>query len=367
MWGELQNWQFGFLFLEDRNAVRPVWFDSLGAKSSCTLIRTPDIALLVDPGAAEMQPSYPLPQGRKKELRAEAVSAIVDAAKKADTVFISHYHYDHHLLRKEAPELYAGKRLWINDPNKWICRSQWERARKFLGQLAGAREIRGLSTGKGQRVMMAPEDPLDKLPLAASKDYGDYAQRKKELIRKGQLRFEQLVDFWSGNPAVSQGKLADVDFSFADGKRTRVGETLLRFTKPMFHGLEYTALGWVIGLAVEYQGAKVLYTSDLQGPTIEDYAQWIIEEDPTILIVDGPPTYMFGFMVNRINLDRCIENMCRIIRYTSAQTIIYDHHLLRERKFKERTGRVWDVAENEGKRLVTAAEQWGKEPLILSC
>ena len=33
--------------------VHLVWFDSMGAKSSCLLIETPDVKILVDPGAIE--------------------------------------------------------------------------------------------------------------------------------------------------------------------------------------------------------------------------------------------------------------------------------------------------------------------------
>jgi predicted metallo-beta-lactamase superfamily hydrolase len=36
--------------------------------------------------------------------------------------------------------------------------------------------------------------------------------------------------------------------------------------------------------------AEEIYTSHLQGPGIEDSAQWIIKENPDILILDGPPT-----------------------------------------------------------------------------
>ena len=39
--------------------VYPVWADSLGAKSFCTLIRTEDVSILVDPGVAIMHPSFP--------------------------------------------------------------------------------------------------------------------------------------------------------------------------------------------------------------------------------------------------------------------------------------------------------------------
>ncbi len=38
----------------------PIWFDSLGAKSMCTLVETPDVSVLIDPGAAIMHPSFPL-------------------------------------------------------------------------------------------------------------------------------------------------------------------------------------------------------------------------------------------------------------------------------------------------------------------
>jgi predicted metallo-beta-lactamase superfamily hydrolase len=72
------------------------------------------------------------------------------------------------------------------------------------------------------------------------------------------------------------------------------------------------------------------------------------------------------FVVNRIGLDLCIENMCGITLSTAAQAVIYDHHLLRERRHKERTARVGDVAKEEGKRMVSAAEQLVEGPVILN-
>jgi hypothetical protein len=337
----------------------------MGAKASSFLIQTPDIRLLVDPGTAEMQGSYPLPEPDKKSLRQKALQAIIGAAEEADTVFISHYHYDHHTLPEEASELYRGKRLWIKDPNRWICRSQWQRARKFLGQLCQRFEGRSLESISQQPGKIDGGDPLNGLPLALSRDYGDYQQRREELLGKGRANFEQLVQFWQTNPWVKETAIGGSEILFVDGRELREGETRIRFTRPLFHGLEYTALGWVVGLVVECGGARLLYTSDLQGPTIEDYAEWVIGESPSLIIADGPPTYMLGYMVNRINLERSVENMCRILRQTPARVVVYDHHLLREPRFRERTGKAWEVADNEGKRLVTAAELLGQEPLVL--
>ncbi|RLG02280.1 MAG: MBL fold metallo-hydrolase, partial [Thaumarchaeota archaeon] len=105
--------------------------------------------------------------------------------------------------------------------------------------------------------------------------------------------------------------------------------------------------------------------SDLEGPVIEDQAQRIIEEDPNILIVDGPSTYLIPYMLNLINLRRAIENMCKIIKSVNSELIIYDHHLPREPKYRERVKEVYETAENEKKKVITTAEYLGKEPAVL--
>ena len=47
--------------------IEPVWFDSLGAKSSCTLVETPDVKILIDPGIVAMQPSFPASDAKKRQ------------------------------------------------------------------------------------------------------------------------------------------------------------------------------------------------------------------------------------------------------------------------------------------------------------
>jgi len=337
-----------------------IWFDSLGAKSSSILVETPDLKILVDPGVAAMQPSYPLPASEKEHLRQTALEAIKEASLVAEVVFISHYHYDHHTLPSQAEELYKGKKLWIKDPNLWINHSQWERARLFLGQLyqvLGGSDPKGIFHPPNQ---MEIQDPLKHLPLASAKDYGDYQKRKRQLLEKGRAWFQRMRNLWLGNPWVSEF----MEVRVADGRSFKKDSTSVRFTDPLFHGIEYDRVGWVIGLVVEHKGTKVIYTSDLQGPSIEDYAQWIIDENPDILVLDGPATYLFGYMLNRINLQRAIDNVCSIIRNTDTKVIIYDHHLLRDTHFRERMAQVYTVAREERKTFLTAAEWLGQEPLV---
>jgi len=67
-------------------------------------------------------------------------------------------------------------------------------------------------------------------------------------------------------------------------------------------------IGWVLMLTVEHGGVKVVHSSDVQGPVIEDYAELIIAEHPDVLTLDGLPTYFLGYTLNRINLARSVED-----------------------------------------------------------
>lgn len=89
LWGMVSREFMGKICFE------PVWFDSLGAKSSCTLVKTSDVRVLIDPGVAVMHPSFPATWAKKLYWLARAELAIKRAAKRADVVVISHYRYDH--------------------------------------------------------------------------------------------------------------------------------------------------------------------------------------------------------------------------------------------------------------------------------
>jgi len=341
-----------------------IWFDSLGAKSSSILVKTPDISVLVDPGVAEMQPSFPASSYMKRRWADEAWERIKEASKEADVIVISHYHYDH--FTDFDPELYRGKLILAKNPNEYINDSQRARAESFYDNLF--REFGGM----GLEEALTPRskkkeypDPLEDLPLARSKDYGEYGDRKKELLERGRRWFLKRAELWNKYKLIPELKLDECEVRFADGKTFRFGGTELRFTKPTFHGIEYARVGWVISTVICYGDEKLIHSSDLEGPVIEDQATWIIEENPDVLILDGPSTYLIPYMLNLINLRRAIENACRIIEETGTSLIIYDHHLPREPRFKERVRKVYETADKMSKRVITAAEYLGKTPAVL--
>jgi len=340
-----------------------VWFDSLGAKSSCVLVKTPDIKILIDPGIAIMHPSFPAPREHKVKWYEEGYEAIVKASKKADVIVITHYHYDHFTDFDE--EIYAKKKILAKNPNEYINDSQRKRAEEFFKHLYEFFGVCDLNRYLGTPLSKEYCKPLSEIPIALSKDFGNYSKRRKELIDKGLKWFEERVRKWNTYNRILELKLDKVEVNFADFKEFTFNSTKVRFSKPLFHGIEFSRLGWVLGVVIDYKGDKILYSSDVNGPIIEDYAEWIIKEDPRILILDGPATYMLGYMLNMINFRRTLANALRIIETTNTELIIYDHHLTREAKFKERTEKVWKLGEKLGKKIATAAEFLGEVPAVL--
>ena len=341
---------------------KPIWSDSMGAKSLCTFVETPDIRILIDPGVAIMQPGFPASITKKMHWLRKAKLAIKRASKKVEVIIISHYHYDH--FTDFDKDLYKGKKLLLKNPNEYINYSQRKRSEDFLQNICksfGEVDLRDLLI---ERKFKGYEDPGKELPVAMSRDFGSYNERRKELLDKGGSWFRKLAKHWNEIPEVPELKFDEIEIRYPEGKEFEFGETRLKFTGPLFHGIEYARVGWIFSTIIEYKGEKLIYSSDMNGPIIEDYREWIIREDPRVLILDGPATYLVPYMLNLINLRRAIDNIIEIIKGTSTDLIILDHHLLRDYRYRETLKEVYRIAKRKNKEVLTAAEYLGKTPVL---
>ncbi len=340
----------------------PIWFDSMGAKSSCTLVKTPDLSILIDPGVAEMQPSFPASNKKKETWLNLAKRKIKKTSKNVDCIVISHYHYDHYFA--DDFEIYKGKKVFIKNPNEYINSTQRKRAEELFQNIYkyfNVQEKEKIISYKSSKIY---PDPRNKLPHAINKDFKSYNTRRNEVLEKGKKRFDKQILNWQSYKKLPEIKSKDIEIIFSENSSFNFGDTNIRFTPALFHGIEFATVGWVYGTIIEYKEKKFFHSSDLSGPMIEDYADLIIKENPSGLILDGPTTYLFGYILNRINLERTIDNTKRIIREINSDVIIYDHHLTREAKFRERTSNVWKTAEKLEKRLETAAEYLGQKTVV---
>src|SRR3989304_5485769 len=102
--------------------ITPLAADSLGARSLATLAEPPAVPVLTAPGVRLGPSRYGLPPHEVEEDRQRALwRGIRDAARKADLLTVSHYHYDHH--NPDAPSIYMGKHAVLKDGEFHINRS----------------------------------------------------------------------------------------------------------------------------------------------------------------------------------------------------------------------------------------------------
>ena len=288
-----------------RIKVFPLAAESLGVRSMCTFVETPDLRLLLDAGVSLAPNRFRLPP-HPQEFKAiiQARKQIADFAEKADIVTISHYHFDHH-----SPSF-----------EDWLC--NWTDAQ-------AARQIY-----EGKTVL---------------------AKNRYNNINTSQRRRGWTFQKTGGKHASR--------LEFADSREFQFEETKLKFSDPVFHGIQNTPLGWVIMTTVEYQDEKLLFGSDVQGPMSNHTIQQILDEHPQLLFISGPPTYLEGVYVNAQQIRHGLRNLETLVR--NIPVTIIDHHLLRSIQWRDSAKEIFKSAQKSGNDVVTAAEYLKKPNELL--
>lgn len=149
---------------------------------------------------------------------------------------------------------------------------------------------------------------------------------------------------------------------YSDEREFSFGDTKLKFSKPVFHGTN-SKLGYVTEVSVRESSACFLFTSDVEGPSVEEQVEFIISENPDIVFVDGPLSYMLGYRYSEGSLQKSIASLIKVIKNTKVERILIDHHFLRDIKWRERIKPVFDAAGSV--KISTAAEFLGKKNDLL--
>ncbi len=286
--------------------VVPLATESLGVRSMCCYVETPDLKLLLDAGVSLAPMRFGLsPHPKEYEALAECRKKIADAADKAEIVTISHYHFDHH-----TPAYTDWCNHWSSE---MVARQIYE--------------------GK----------------IVLAKNY-------RSKINPSQRRRGWMFSKTSGNYAKK--------LHYADGKTFEFSETELKFSEPVFHGLENSHLGWLLMVSIEHDDEKLLYASDVQGPMASSTLQLILAQNPQVTVVGGPPTYL-GDLVNQKDVQRGLRNLERLAE--KIPLTILDHHILRDERWETFTRSICDSAAEADHAVVTAAEFLKRKNNLLEC
>jgi predicted metallo-beta-lactamase superfamily hydrolase len=151
---------------------------------------------------------------------------------------------------------------------------------------------------------------------------------------------------------------------FADNNSFAMNNTRIRFSPAVPHG-PGADVGWVVGVSISEGERCFLFTSDVQGLCRPEHLAFIHAEDPDTLYLDGPLTYMMGQAYSHQDLRASIHNVCDALTMTRMQTLIMDHHGLRDPNWKKQIAEISASAEKRGKKVITAAGFLGKEDELL--
>lgn len=285
--------------------VLPLAAESLGTRSMCTFAETKDVKVVLDAGVSLAPLRFRLPPHPKEyEAIRESRKRIEERASEADVITISHYHFDHH-----TPSF-----------TDWV--STWSS------------------------------------PEVAQKIY----ENKQVLLKnyKEHINFSQRRRGWIF--AKTSGKNAE-KLEIADGKTFQFGGTVLRFSEPVFHGSKDTSLGWVLTTTIACEDEKIVFAPDVQGPMYDLTMKMIIEEQPLLLMIGGPPLYLAGFRVADTKINDGLERLRKLI--AAVPFTILEHHLLRIENWREMSAAIFETARKTGHKVVSAAEFLGKEDNLL--
>ncbi len=149
------------------------------------------------------------------------------------------------------------------------------------------------------------------------------------------------------------------ELTYADGKVFEFGKTKVTFSPPVYHGIN-DKLGYVIQTLVDDGKERFIHTSDVEGPAMDDQLEFIIKNNPTVVFLDGPLSYMIYKYGNRA-LETSFQNMMHIMEDTDIKKLIVDHHYVRDPEYKERIERVTAFGKKHNCDVCTAAEFLGKK------
>lgn len=285
--------------------VVPLAAESLGVRSMCTYVETSDVRILLDAGVSLCPyrfglPPHPMEFKTIDERRKE----IAVAADKAEIVTISHYHFDHYTPSYED----------------WIC--NWTSADET------ARRIY-----EGKTVLL--KNYREKI---------NYSQRRRGWV------FQK-----------TGGRHAD-KLEAADDKTYKFGSTLVKFSKPVPHGLQGSFLGWILMITIQRDLEKFMFAPDVQGPMSPDTLQMILAESPQLLMIGGPPLYLPDSMVSPNEINLGLMNLEKIAE--KIPFVVLEHHILRDEKWREKSKNIFEKAEGFHSQILTAAEFSGRQNIF---
>ncbi len=274
--------------------------------------------------------------------------------------------FDSFGVRSEATLVKFGRNRLVIDPSAALGPKRYglPPSKEELHALELSRKIIMKACSKTRYIVVThyhydhhPEPNDMELYEACFKDKTVYAKKYvdevTESAKKRGKKFEEIVK-----------ELAD-ELIWADGLDIEIGKALISFSPPVWHGAPGSKVGRVIMVYIEYGRDSFLHGSDAQNLADPDALKWVLEKNPKTMVIDGYPTILVGWRVSKQSYVESIDNVKKVITDTDVKTIILDHHIVRDKKFREKIKELVELGREYGVEIMTAAEYYGLDDLLL--
>ena len=273
--------------------IFPIACESLGTRSFAHFVKTENITILIDPSVSLAPVRFKLlPHPLEVAVAWKSRQTLLKLIEHSDVIIQTHYHGDHFTL---------GERRIYEFSNRNVFNQTY--------------------TTKTHILAKDPEKNLN------------YNQQKRAK--------------WLWN---KQGLHIDI----ADGMDFKFEQTKIKFSQAVPHGYD-TQRGSVVETYIEDSESSYLYTSDVSGPASKNALLFVLENNPDVVVLDGPSSYHPN--VSREEIVLAYENLS--ILAEQLPKIYIDHHFLRTLDWKE------ILKERIGKVLPAFSELRQQEPLLL--
>ncbi|OVE79502.1 hypothetical protein BVY01_02380 [bacterium I07] len=153
---------------------------------------------------------------------------------------------------------------------------------------------------------------------------------------------------------------AQGEVSYVDDHTLSSGETRLSFS-PVLPSRQDEKGPGVIITTIQDEEDCFVFSSEVRGLFTDSQRDYIIEQKPTFLYLDGPVSYSDQSGIQKSSLQPCLSRIQTVIEETCLKTLLLDHHLIRDPFWSSRIDSIVKRCHHKGVELITAAEFRGQD------
>lgn len=325
--------------------IYPLAGESFGVRSFCFLIKITDLSILLDPGCALGPKRYNLPPHPLEFAQQRYLTRkIVNVSKRADYIFISHFHHDHfkpnlndnfcvYSNQQIFKELYTRKTIFMKNFYEKINFNQQKRGKKFLN------DVKNIS----KSIIIV--------------GYNESSDETIENDKKAEFHLSSLGKRLIGKPEINEVlSINDTDLifpvEFHHGKRPKdnifIQPIIIRYKTDAFYSFPD-----VEGFP-HYQDVNCLLTIKdmLKSAISEEFGAKIKQNH--IIAFGGTPTYILtsrNSQQDNTILQNSFQNSANIIK--NFDISIIDHHIIRDINYRNYLDQFSNISEHGKQQILT--------------